>query len=440
MLTRSSHPSPLLAAHGLGKQAHVLILGQSDHARAHGETLLREIVYDDCHKVELAKEDPSRKRLRSTDVLTVPIMAPPNQSTHFFEVQADPAVSFWRAGIDLSCDDVDLEKAVVELCTKELDRMDLAVRDRHGCKQLVTTKALKEGQRVGNVTSLLFSTKVMLRDFLNKGGNVALADAPLLEIGNLETSDMLEGVQMKSVYSVPVGAGRLLTDYRHAKVKFPNVELFCCPELGPNDGFIQMRVKTHNQCGISADKALVLDFGAGWQLSTVGTSDAAKRFKGSLDCFWGKVTTGDDSHYADGECDGSPSKSEIGEPSPKKPRLTDEAALGQTTQEKGQPAGTGRATADVLEFGSDPRGQRHGAWRAQWHHCSAGCQKCHRPFVRHCGCDLSSISAESQQYLISISAVSPSLVSQQYLISISTVSKQYLTSISLVSQQYLISI
>ena len=418
MLTRSSHPSPLLAAHGLGKQAHVLILGQSDHARAHGETLLREIVYDDCHKVELAKEDPSRKRLRSTDVLTVPIMAPPNQSTHFFEVQADPAVSFWRAGIDLSCDDVDLEKAVVELCTKELDRMDLAVRDRHGCKQLVTTKALKEGQRVGNVTSLLFSTKVMLRDFLNKGGNVALADAPLLEIGNLETSDMLEGVQMKSVYSVPVGAGRLLTDYRHAKVKFPNVELFCCPELGPNDGFIQMRVKTHNQCGISADKALVLDFGAGWQLSTVGTSDAAKRFKGSLDCFWGKVTTGDDSHYADGECDGSPSKSEIGAPSPKKPRLTDEAALGQTTQEKGQPAGTGQSpepllpntpnTSAVTPAGSDTvLGEHNGITVVLDAKNAIGLL-----------CDIAgAISAVSQQNPSSIS-----LVSQQYLLSISAVS------------------
>ena len=416
MLTRSSHPSPLLAAHGLGKQAHVLILGQSDHARAHGETLLREIVYDDCHKVELAKEDPSCKRLRSVDVLTVPIMAPPNQSTHFFEVQADPAVSFWRAGIDLSCDDVDLEKAVVELCTKELDNMDLAVRDRHGCKQLVTTKALKEGQRVGNVTSLLFSTKVMLRDFLNKGGNVALADAPLLEIGNLETSDMLEGVQMKSVYSVPVGAGRLLTDYRHAKVKFPNVELFCCPELGPNDGFIQMRVKTHNQCGISADKALVLDFGAGWQLSTVGTSDAAKRFKGSLDCFWGKVTTGDDSHYADGECDGSPSKSEIGAPSPKKPRLTDEAALGQTTPEKGQPAGTGQSpeplpmfwSSAVTPAGSDTvLGEHSGITVVLDAKNAIGLL-----------CDIAgAISAVSQQNPSSIS-----LVSQQYLLSISAVS------------------
>ena len=404
MLTRSSHPSPLLAAHGLGKQAHVLILGQSDHARAHGETLLREIVYDDCHKVELAKEDPSCKRLRSVDVLTVPIMAPPNQSTHFFEVQADPAVSFWRAGIDLSCDDVDLEKAVVELCTKELDRMDLAVRDRHGCKQLVTTKALKEGQRVGNVTSLLFSTKVMLRDFLNKGGNVALADAPLLEIGNLETSDMLEGVQMKSVYSVPVGAGRLLTDYRHAKVKFPNVELFCCPELGPNDGFIQMRVKTHNQCGISADKALVLDFGAGWQLSTVGTSDAAKRFKGSLDCFWGRVTT-DDGHYPDGECDGSPSKSEIGEPSPKKPRLTDEAALGQSPEPL---LPNTPNTSAVTPAGSDTvLGEHNGITVVLDAKNAIGLL-----------CDIAgAISAVSQQNPSSIS-----LVSQQYLLSISAVS------------------
>jgi hypothetical protein len=33
------------------------------------------------------------------------------------------------------------------------------------------------------------------------------------------------------------------------------------PELGPDDGFIQFRAKTHNQCGISADKSLVVDFG-----------------------------------------------------------------------------------------------------------------------------------------------------------------------------------
>ena len=62
-------------------------------------------------------------------------MASPNQSTRFVDVQAGPAPS-WRAGIDLSCEDIDFEKVVVELCTHELNSMELAVRDRHGCKQL----------------------------------------------------------------------------------------------------------------------------------------------------------------------------------------------------------------------------------------------------------------------------------------------------------------
>jgi hypothetical protein len=366
--------------------------------------------------VELAKEDPSRKRLRSEDVLTVPIMASPNQSPRFFEVQADPAASSWRAGIDLSCEDIDLEKAVVDLCAKELDSMELAVRDRHGCKQLVTTKALKEGQRVGQVSSLLFSTKGVMRDFLNKGGNVALMDAPLLEVRNLETSDLLEGVQFNSVYSVPVGAARLLTDHRHAKAKFPNVELFCCPELGPNDGFIQFRVKTHNLCGVSADKALVAGFGDGWQLSTVGTSDAAKRFKGSLDFFWGTVAAADDGIHVDCGGDGSPSKSDIVEPSPKKLKVTNAAGSPDPKLHQAQPGAAAstepkpshvpklspvpelppNTSAVILAAGEQRLGVHDGITTLlnAKHAISLLCDSA------------GAISAVSQQYLTSISAVS----------------------------------
>jgi hypothetical protein len=284
----------MLAVHGLGKQGHMRIHGQSEHSMAHGEKLLQEIIYDDYHKAELAKEDPSRKRVRAEDIRSLLIMASPEQSTRFFEVQPDTADSSWRAGINLSCEDIDLQQAIVDLCSKELDTMDLAVRDQYGCKVLVTTKALKEGQRIGNISSLLFSTKPLMRDFLNKGGNQALMDAPLLEVRNLETSDPLDEapdvLRRTSVFSIPVGVARLLVDHRHAKLKFPNVELYCSPDAGPNDGFIQARVKTHNLCGISAGKPLALDFGEDWQLCIAGTSDAAKRFKGTLDCFWGKAS------------------------------------------------------------------------------------------------------------------------------------------------------
>ena len=35
---------------------------ETEHAKSHGEKLMRDIVYDGCLKAELANEDPSRKR------------------------------------------------------------------------------------------------------------------------------------------------------------------------------------------------------------------------------------------------------------------------------------------------------------------------------------------------------------------------------------------
>jgi hypothetical protein len=295
LLTRSSHPSPMLAVHSLGKQAHACLVGQSNHARAHGQRLLREYIFNfHCQKLKAAV-DINRKRVRSEDLNVVKIEARPCQSPRFDEVQADPLVSFWRAGIDRTFegDAIELERAVVNLCDRELTDLRLAVRDQQGAKLLVTTRALKEGDVIGKASAMLYSTKGLMRDFLNQGGNAALMDAPLLEAAGVEVGEGLsepgEAAPTKKVFGILVGAMRLLTDYRHAKLKFPNVELVCCPDAGPNDGFFELKVKTHNSCGLSAGAALVGEFGLGWCLLEPSLTETAKRLRGSLDVLWRKV-------------------------------------------------------------------------------------------------------------------------------------------------------
>ena len=137
-------------------------------------------------------------------------------------------------------------------------------------------QALKENQVIGVLSCLHFSSKTRLRDFLNQGGNAAVMNAPMYEVQNLDVADYTEVEQMtKSVFSLAVGAGSLLTDYRTAKGKYPNVEVVAVPSEGPRDGFLVMRVKSHNGCGVGANRSLLADFGASWQPSTYQQSTAS---------------------------------------------------------------------------------------------------------------------------------------------------------------------
>ena len=134
-------------------------------------------------------------------------------------------------------------------------------------------------------TCLCFSDSTGLAEFLNAGGNAALLDGPLVRVGNLQMPGDPDA--RMSVCAVFVGLARLLRDFRGVR-KHPNVILRANPNIGPNDGFLEVIVRTHNGCGIAAGSEIVADLGENYVPASVPATSAAKRFKGSLDIFFEK--------------------------------------------------------------------------------------------------------------------------------------------------------
>ena len=97
---------------------------------------------------------------------------------------------------------------------------------------------------------------------------------------------------------------RYLSDRRTAKGR-SNVEIRCKPERGPNDGFMQVVVRTRNGCGIVGGGALLADFGENYVVQTPLQSSPAKRFKGALDAWLAQHT----SQAAVASCMGLPGSS-----------------------------------------------------------------------------------------------------------------------------------
>ena len=100
-------------------------------------------------------------------------------------------------------------------------------------RRLTTSKGLREEDTVCPIRCLIFSTPTAVSEFLNQGGNAALLNGPFVQIGVLKN----KGEGKATYYAIPVGVGRLLTDYRGSR-KHANVVLQAHPHAGPNDGLL----------------------------------------------------------------------------------------------------------------------------------------------------------------------------------------------------------
>jgi hypothetical protein len=60
----------LLAAHALGRQGHVLVHGQNEHALGHGKELLKDYIYREFLEKEKAAIDPKKRKIMLDDMLT----------------------------------------------------------------------------------------------------------------------------------------------------------------------------------------------------------------------------------------------------------------------------------------------------------------------------------------------------------------------------------
>ena len=96
-------------------------------------------------------------------------------------------------------------------------------------------------------------------------------------------------------YRVLTGAGRYVRHYSEVGKKQPNTALVLRTANGINDDLVELVVKTHNKCGISAGNPLLLDYGLTYDHHRVkeavkGEPDA-KRFKGILEGYFAKLGT-----------------------------------------------------------------------------------------------------------------------------------------------------
>jgi len=89
------------------------------------------------------------------------------------------------------------------------------------------------------------------------------------------------------VFAVLVGAARLLADFRGIR-KWANCAFVARPELGPNDGFLSVHVRTHNGCGLAAGSEVLLDLGERYVPMSALNDPPAKKFKGALDLLLNK--------------------------------------------------------------------------------------------------------------------------------------------------------
>ena len=290
--TTTAHPSLPLVCQQLRMECHVSLDRTTSHSQNHGMRIMRETLYRAAYKEEAAKLGPDAKRVLVHELHFVEVAAPDEQPVRFQEVQPLAEKSQWRAGIDCPPSSDDLENAVPALMVSEMQEHKLdviatstdSVRPGSGTtRRIITMRGLKEGDTICKISCVLFSTIDGVVEFMNRGGNAALLDGFLLQVVNIKRSeDWLEPMKL---YAAPTGIARYLTHYRPAR-EFPNVQIVAKTGCGPNDGFLEVQVHTHNGCGITAGNALVANLGDSPRQSMSVESTPSKRFRGALDVFF----------------------------------------------------------------------------------------------------------------------------------------------------------
>jgi hypothetical protein len=295
VLSTSGHPAYALAAHDLRLTAHVHLDRVSGHSQAHGQQVLRDFLRQEFHVAEQARQAlvaGGAKRIRPEYLAFIQVSAPPvlEQTSCFLEVPGDTATPAWRGSFnEFPSSDV-LEAGVLELLQRELETFGLAVRPAQagGRPVLVTEKARGEGDILCPVSCLLFGGANGLRECLNKAGNAALLDGPLIHVAGLRrpggSMSDYRAADCMDAYGIPVGAARLVSDYQAAGRHHANTRIRTWPSRGPNDGFL-----------------VVLDFGAARIHIQEPTEPLTKRFKGALDALLFKQMAKANALAAEGE-------------------------------------------------------------------------------------------------------------------------------------------
>ena len=139
---------------------------------------------------------------------------------------------------------------------------------------------MKENEQICEARSLLFSSARKVRNFLEKGANAALLEnAVFVKVSGVHREG---GDGPMDIFAVLLGAARYVKDPRDVGRKYSNCIVEANPHAGPNDGFLVLRAKSHNGCGVTEGTELVCDFEDAY-LDGLPMAPAPKKVRGALD-------------------------------------------------------------------------------------------------------------------------------------------------------------
>ncbi len=286
VLTRTAHPGLILAGRTARLVVHALQMGPRAHSLAHGKRLLEGILRGRFLKQARSEVGGGSRQVQSKELQCIPVAAEAEEQTlEVREVQVDGS---WRSGLNRVPQD--LQRKMLTLLQAELDAHQMAIMPVGGDQGLClhTMRALREGDVVCPVSSLVFDDMAKLWGFLSQDGNRTLGDM-LINISNVR-----DGGKEGSLFAVPVGTVRYVKHYIGVRKGGPNTYIRVDTSKGVNDHLLSLVVKTRNGQGIGAKSPLAINFGPSYDFSRRNSFDdgeAPKQFRGALDAYVRKHAT-----------------------------------------------------------------------------------------------------------------------------------------------------
>ena len=161
---------------------------------------------------------------------------------------------------------------------KEAQRFNLRLKVTSEGFGLFTTKALREGDMVCDMSTLWFDNIRDLKHILSQEGNKALLDK-LVRIEGVYTGDTA-----MTYYGIRVGCAAFIRHYLGNRKGGPNAKLAVNTSAGFTGGLMTVEVSTRNNLGIAQDTEIFINYGQDYDFESVGDIEESptKKFKGQV--------------------------------------------------------------------------------------------------------------------------------------------------------------
>ena len=209
----------------------------------------------------------------------------------------------WHNGVDNVLQD--LCDKVQNLMHLEAQRFNLSLQVTDTGFALFTTKALREGDPICDVSCLWYSTKEKLKHVLSQEGNKAMLDKLLCVEG------LYKGNDTARFFGIRVGCAAWARHYLGVRKGGPNAKIVINSHAGFTSNLAQLVVSTRNNLGISQDTEICLNYGPTYDFEVRQKDNEetpCKRFKGALASLFDRSQEADKENKEEPKQQGNPLK------------------------------------------------------------------------------------------------------------------------------------